>query len=200
VNNNRDCSTAASLAGQYNAASTTSSQPSIPLSNHSPICNHNIWYRIAWVSIQSHGFCCQFRGVVLTIGVPISMGCAACHLRHVVLATSIPISMGFVACNLCHIVLAIGDPISMGITTCQFCHHILDADVPISRGSAKFCHIIFADGFSPWATPLGEAMTQPSPSSLMVDLWLSLLVVEQGLLQIKAAMQHERQLASSARL
>jgi hypothetical protein len=35
---------------------------------------------------------------------------------------------------------------------------------------------------------------------LMVDLWLSLLVVEQGLLQIKAAMQHERQLASSARL
>jgi hypothetical protein len=65
---------------------------------------------------------------------------------------------------------------------------------------------------SPWATPLGAATTQQSPAPSMGDLWTiiradlakmqaSLRMVEQGLLQIKAAVQHEQQqLALSARL
>jgi hypothetical protein len=132
----------------------------------------SIWYWLPWVLIRSHGFCCQFRGVVLATGVPISMGCAtchlrlvvlatgvpmgyvACHLRLVVLATGVPISMGCVACHLRHVILATGVTISMGSTACQFCHQIRDADVPISRGSAKFRYIIFADGVS---VPIGDA-------------------------------------------
>jgi hypothetical protein len=84
--------------------------------------------------------------------------------------------------------------------------------VPISRGSAKFRHIIFADDVSvPWATPLGAATAQQSLAPSMQDLWVyiradlaktqvSLWMVGQGLLQIKAAVQHEQQMALSARL
>jgi hypothetical protein len=65
---------------------------------------------------------------------------------------------------------------------------------------------------SPWATSLGAAMTQQSPTPSMGDLWTNIRAdlakmqatlqkVEQGLLQIKAAVQHEQhQLALSARL
>jgi hypothetical protein len=65
---------------------------------------------------------------------------------------------------------------------------------------------------SPWATPLGAATTQQSPAPSMGDLWTNMRAdlakmqttlqkVEQGLLQIKAAVQHEQhQLALSARL
>jgi hypothetical protein len=112
-----------------------------------------IWYRLAWVSTRSHGFCYQFRGIVLATGVPISMGYAAYHLRHAVLATVIPISMGCVPCHLRHVILATGVTISIGSTAYQFCH-ILDAGVPISRGSSKFRHIIFADGVY---VPMGNA-------------------------------------------
>jgi hypothetical protein len=141
------------------------------------------------------------------------MDCAACHLHHAVLATDVPISMGCAACHLRHVILATGVPISMGNIACQFCHHILDAGVPISKDNTKFCHIIFVDGVSvPWATPLGATTTRQSPAPPMGDLWTnirtdlakmqaSLQKVEQGLLQIKAAVQHEQhQLALSARL
>jgi hypothetical protein len=132
----------------------------------------SIWYWLPWVLIRSHGFCCQFHGVVLATGAPISMDCATCHLRLIVLATGVPmgyaachfrlavlatgvpISMGCVACHLRHDILATGVTISMGSTACQFCHQIRDAGVPISRGSAKFRHIIFADGVS---VPMGDA-------------------------------------------
>jgi hypothetical protein len=65
---------------------------------------------------------------------------------------------------------------------------------------------------SPWATPLGAATTQQSPAPSMGDFWTNIRIdlakmqatlqkVEQGLLQIKAAVQHEQhQLALSARL
>jgi hypothetical protein len=65
---------------------------------------------------------------------------------------------------------------------------------------------------SPWVTPLGTATTQQSPAPSMGDLWTNIRAnlakmqatlqkVEQGLLQIKAAVQHEQhQLALSARL
>jgi hypothetical protein len=65
---------------------------------------------------------------------------------------------------------------------------------------------------SPWATPLGTVTAQQSPAPSMGDLWTnikvdpakmqaSLRMVEQGLLQIKASVQHEQQqLALSARL
>jgi hypothetical protein len=91
----------------------------------------------------------------------------------------------------------------------------LDAGVPIPRYNAKFCHIIFVDGISvpsPWATPLGAATAQQSPDPSMRDLWTNIRAdlakmqatlqkVKQGLLQIKAAVQHEQhQLALSARL
>jgi hypothetical protein len=123
------------------------------------------------------------------------MGCAACHLRHTILATGVLISMGSIAC--------------------QFCHHILDVGVPIPRDNAKFCHIIFVDGVS---VPMGgttrgsHATAQQSPAPSMGDLWTNIKTdlakmqatlqkVEQGLLQIKATVQHEQhQLALSARL
>jgi hypothetical protein len=65
---------------------------------------------------------------------------------------------------------------------------------------------------SPWTTPLGAATAQQSPAPSMGDLWtniradlakmqVTLQKVEQGLLQIKSAVQHEQhQLALSARL
>jgi hypothetical protein len=65
---------------------------------------------------------------------------------------------------------------------------------------------------SPWATPLGATTAQQSPDPSMGDLWTNIRAdlakmqatlqkVEQGLLQIKAAVQHEQhQLALSARL
>jgi hypothetical protein len=65
---------------------------------------------------------------------------------------------------------------------------------------------------SPWATPLGAATAQQSPAPSMGDLWTNIRAdlakmqatlqkVEQGLLQIKAAVQHEQhQLVLSARL
>jgi hypothetical protein len=93
----------------------------------------------------------------------------------------------------------------MGSIACQFCHHILDAGVPISRDNAKFCHIIFVDGVS---VSMGDA-TQGSHGSTITSsidgyLWTniranlakiqaSLRMVEQGLLQIKAVVQHEQQ-------
>jgi hypothetical protein len=141
------------------------------------------------------------------------MDCAACHLRHAVLATDVPISTGRAACHFRHAILAIDVPISMGSIACQFCHHILDAGVPISRDNAKFRHIIFVDGiFVPMGAPLGAVTAQQSPAPSMGDLWTNIRAdlakmqatlqkVEQGLLQIKAAVQHEQhQLALSARL
>jgi hypothetical protein len=92
-----------------------------------------IWYRLAWVSTRSHGFCYQLRHAVLATVIPISMGCVPCHLRHVILATGVTISIGSTAYQICH---------------------ILDAGVPISRGSSKFRHIIFADGVY---VPMGNA-------------------------------------------
>jgi hypothetical protein len=64
---------------------------------------------------------------------------------------------------------------------------------------------------SPWTMPLGVAIAQQSPAPSMGDLWAnirvdlakmqaSLQMVEQVLLQMKAAVQHEQQLALSARL
>jgi hypothetical protein len=65
---------------------------------------------------------------------------------------------------------------------------------------------------SPWATPPGAATAQQSSAPSMGDLWTNIKAdlakmqatlqkVEQGLLQIKAAVQHEQhQLALSARL
>jgi hypothetical protein len=65
---------------------------------------------------------------------------------------------------------------------------------------------------SPWATPLGASTAQQSPAPSMGDLWTniradlakmqtSLRMVQQGLLQINATVQHEQQqLALSARL
>jgi hypothetical protein len=65
---------------------------------------------------------------------------------------------------------------------------------------------------SPWATPLGAATAQQSRAPSMGDLWINIRVdltkmqatlqkVEQGLMQIKVAVQHEQhQLALSARL
>jgi hypothetical protein len=65
---------------------------------------------------------------------------------------------------------------------------------------------------SPWATPLGAATTQQSPAPSTGDLWTNIRAdlakmqatlqkVKQGLLQIKAAVQHgHHQLALSARL
>jgi hypothetical protein len=83
--------------------------------------------------------------------------------------------------------------------------------VPIPRDNAKFCHIIFVDGVS---VPMGDATatTQQSSAPSMGGLWTNIRAdlakmqatlqkVEQGLLQIMAAVQHEQhQLASSARL
>jgi hypothetical protein len=83
--------------------------------------------------------------------------------------------MGCVVCHLRHTILATGVPISMGSIACQFCHHILDAGVPISRGTN-----IRAD---------------------LTKMQATLQKVEQGLLQIKVAVQHEQhQLALSAQL
>jgi hypothetical protein len=104
----------------------------------------------------------------------------------------------------------------MGSIACQFCHNILDAGVPIYRDNAKFRHIIFVDGVSvpmSYATrgSHGSAISQ-SPAPSMGNLWTNIRAdlakmqatlqkVEQGLLQIKAAVQHEQhQLALSARL
>jgi hypothetical protein len=65
---------------------------------------------------------------------------------------------------------------------------------------------------SPWVTPLGAATAQQSSAPSMGDLWTNIRVdlakmqatlqkVEQGLLQIKVAVQHEQhQLALSGRL
>jgi hypothetical protein len=141
------------------------------------------------------------------------MDSAACHLRHAVLATDVPISMGCAACHLRHAILATGVLSPWAASPANFVTTFWTPVCPSPWTTPNFItSSLLTASPSPCATPLGAATTQQSPAPSMGDLWTNIRAdltkiqamlqkVEQGLLQIKAAVQHEQhQLALFARL
>jgi hypothetical protein len=159
------------------------------------------------------------------------MDCVACHLRHVVLATGVLISMEHVtfatpswqptspspwAAPHATFVTPSWQPASPSPWAASPANFVITSWTPACPSLGTTPNFVTSSSLtaspSPWATPLGVATAQQSPAPSMGDLWTNIRVdlakmqatlqkVEQGLLQIKAIVQHEQhQLVLSARL